>query len=142
MEAVTARYVDVHTDVTVDASRAKVHAAIVALGEWWPHHAHEEGTISLEPWVGGRFFESWSSGGVLYGRVARIEEGSYLALDGTLGVEGVMSGECAFRLDGPADGPTTVTLVHHVIGNLPDGADAGYRQGAEHALAALAAHLG
>ena len=76
----TAQYNDLIVEIKINATPEKVwHELTTGMGKWWPNEFYaggEEGKrtcqIELEP--GGRWFETWESGGgLLWGNVATID---------------------------------------------------------------------
>lgn len=120
---------DVANEVTVDAPPERVFDALLRMGEWWPHRFREGATVVLEPFVGGRFYESWGGDdGALYGTVARLERPSVFAVSGPMGMAGPVSGVWSMTLT-PSGSGTTLALAHRAFGDIDEETRAGYTHG-------------
>lgn len=130
----------VRTEATVDAPRARVWRAVLALGEWWPHRFRSEAGVALEPWVGGRFLEDWGDdgGGTLYGQVTELAPPERLTLTGAMGMSGAVVSRWTLSLEERGD-RTLVRLDHSAVGDVDEQARSAYATGWDAVLAALAA---
>jgi hypothetical protein len=97
------------------------------IGEWWSAGFYE-GRVSLEAWVGGRFFEEGVKGSALYGVVSAIEQDRSLRLAGGLGMTGAVTGSFAYELAADGDG-TVISLSHRAFGDIQEEAQGSYEQG-------------
>ncbi len=131
----TIRTLHITQEVTIQAPRTKVFASLFGdIGAWWgpPHVASAERAqrITIEPQVGGRFFEDWGNGhGYLWAIVRGINPDTTLELSGTMGMDGAVNGWICFELADAADAGTTLTLTHEAVGTQPEEAEAGYTEG-------------
>ncbi|MGI8696743.1 MAG: SRPBCC domain-containing protein [Mycobacteriales bacterium] len=133
---------DLRRQVSVSAGRANAFAGLLAIGEWWPHRARGDSTVTLEPYVGGRFFQSWSSGATLYGLVTAMQDDERLTVDGPLTLPTPTVGSITFALADSPSGGTTVTVTHRAFGAFDDAAVRGCDAGWTGVTDALLAHLG
>jgi uncharacterized protein YndB with AHSA1/START domain len=134
---------DVANEVTIEAPRERVFAALTRMGSWWPHRFRDGVPVVLEPFVGGRFFEDWGDGdGALYGTVARVSRPSHLSVSGPMGMGGPVVGLWAFDLDEDGSGRTLLRYSHRAFGEISDEQRQGYTEGWGDVLAALRRELG
>lgn len=127
MTAVDAFHIELDTEVK--ASSQRVFAALTkGIASWWgpPYFEGKDAfNIKLEAKVGGRLWEQWdySKGdqeGALLGTVVAINPPEYLRLSGSFGMhEHVAHSFLTFRLT-YANGVTTVSLRHSVLGVVSD----------------------
>ena len=118
----------VEQEVSIDAPPERVFEAITSgIGEWWDH-VFFGGRVSLEPWVGGRFFEEAENGAALFGTVTAIQRPNLLRLSGPLGIRGAVSGSYRFELE-EKDGGTLLSLSHSAFGDIDEDAQAAYGEG-------------
>ena len=123
----------IDAEVRIDASVDAVWEALTTgIGAWWPHRFEDEGsTVTLEPWPGGRFFETFRDGngdGGLYAHVTYLERGRMLRTSGPMGLRGAGLYVKTYRLE--ADGDATIVRTHaEMLGRFSDETRAGYRVG-------------
>jgi uncharacterized protein YndB with AHSA1/START domain len=133
MERQTAvRTMQITLDTTIRATPEQVFDALTSrVGCWWTMTFRSPARVVLEPWTGGRFFESWDDEtGVLYATVTRVKPGVVLSMSGLMGMSGRIDGHIHLILSGTTGG-TVLTLVHRAAGELDEGAEDGYRAGWE-----------
>lgn len=84
----TTSILDIHMEITIAASPETVWKALTDdIGVWWPDETMTGGepgkrSFILEVKPGGRMYESWEDGGLLWGHVTTIEPGSLLQVVG------------------------------------------------------------
>ena len=62
-EEIVYRSMQIELEVPVAATPEVVFDALtVRVGSWWTMTFQTSATVVLEPWEGGRFFESWREG--------------------------------------------------------------------------------
>jgi uncharacterized protein YndB with AHSA1/START domain len=134
--------IEVHAEITIDASPEDVWTSLVeGVGEWWPHSFTEHPvTIALEPWIGGRFYEQFDTegGGALYALVTYIEPGKALAISGHMGMPGARQYVKKYTIERAGAG-TIVRTVASTLGDIPDEMRESYRAGGEVVLQSLKA---
>jgi uncharacterized protein YndB with AHSA1/START domain len=120
----------IELDVAIAAPPEEVFDALtVQVGSWWTMTFQTSSTVTLEPWEGGRFFESWrEGGGIEYASVTRIKRGVVLAMHGAMGLSGEVDGEIIFTLAGTVGG-TLLWLSHRATGPIEEGTEEHYRFG-------------
>ncbi|MDP9233563.1 MAG: metalloregulator ArsR/SmtB family transcription factor [Actinomycetota bacterium] len=120
--------ISIEQEIRIASPPERVFEALTQeIGEWWPGGFYG-GRVSLEPWVGGRFFEEGDKGSALYGVVAAIEPGRSLRLAGGLGMTGPVAGSFSYALEPDGDA-TVVALSHKAFGDIGDQAQDSYEQG-------------
>jgi DNA-binding transcriptional ArsR family regulator/uncharacterized protein YndB with AHSA1/START domain len=134
--------ISIEQEIRIQSSVDRVFTALTQdIGEWWPA-GFFGGRVSLEPWVGGRFFEEGDKGSALYGVVTAIEPGSSLRLSGGLGMTGPVAGSFSYRLAADGDA-TVVSLSHNAFGDIQEEAQSSYEQGWDRLLSTqLVEYLG
>lgn len=122
--------IDVRTELRVAAPREKVWESLLRIGEWWPHRFREGAGVTLEPHLGGRWFEDWGDGaGALYGLVAELEPGRMLRFSGTLGMRGAVVSVWSLELEDADDGGTLLVGWHRAQGDIGEETRATYVEG-------------
>jgi DNA-binding transcriptional ArsR family regulator/uncharacterized protein YndB with AHSA1/START domain len=129
------RSMSIEQEVTVSAPAARVfHALTHELDKWWSARHYDEPTkVTLEPRIGGRFYEEHGSNAVLWATVTCLEPGRRLVLDGPIGLTTPASGLVTFDLE-EHDGKTTVRVSHRVVGEITEEQVAGYGRGWENLM--------
>ena len=134
---------DVANDVTIDAPRARVWAAVLRMGEWWPHRFRAGARVVLEPFVGGRFYEDWGDdSGALYGTVMRVDAPAHLSVAGPMGMSGPVVALWSFDLDDDDGGRTVLRYSHRAFGEIDEETRDEYAAGWREVLAALTEAVG
>jgi DNA-binding transcriptional ArsR family regulator/uncharacterized protein YndB with AHSA1/START domain len=128
-ETVT-RTMSVEQECTLNAPASRVfHALTNEMDSWWSRRLYDEPTrVTLEPQVGGRFFEVHDRDTVLWATVTRLEPNRKLALEGPIGLSTPVAGVITFELEENA-GKTTVRLSHRAIGEITEEQIASYNEG-------------
>lgn len=134
-------HVEVRHEVRIEASRDLVFEALLTVDDWWRSRFRSRSTVSLEPWVGGRFMEDWGGeSGALYGVVTFIERPTTLVVSRPMGVRGAPASSWTIELGDVAGGrETAVRVLHAVYGSVDAEARRGYAAEWQAALAALKA---
>lgn len=129
---VITRVMSIEQEVTLAAPAARVFRALTEeMDAWWSPRLYDApNKITLEPHVGGRFFEEHGGETALWAIVRRIEPGKKLMLDGPLGFETPVASISTFDLE-EHDGKTTVRVSHRAIGEITEEEIAGYGRGWE-----------
>jgi len=139
-EPTTVTISTIEAEIRIDASVDAVWDALTTgIGAWWPHRFEDEGsTVRLEPWVGGRFYETYGDGedGGLYAHVTFLERGRVLRTSGPMGLRGAGIYVKTYRLE--ADGEGTIVRTHaEMLGRFDDETVAGYQVGNQAVVDAL-----
>jgi uncharacterized protein YndB with AHSA1/START domain len=130
---------EVHAEIAIDAPRDVVWRSLIEdVGSWWPH-TFEDGRVSLEPWIGGRFMEEWDGGGALYAVVTHLIAETRLTTSGQMGMPGARQYVKTFELESDGD-RTIVRTTASTLGDISDERRDNYRQGGLELLDALKAH--
>ena len=130
-------------EITIDAPVDVVWRSLVEdIGTWWPHSFSDEPKITLEPWVGGRFWEEFGDvgGGALYGVVTYLVPLRELTVSGAMRMRGARQYVKTYTLE--ESGPSTVVrTVASVLGDVPEEMRTGYDEGGVQVLERLKAHI-
>jgi uncharacterized protein YndB with AHSA1/START domain len=104
--------------VVVAKPPAKVWAALVQWGAWWPlSHGYSGRPMTLSPVAGGALSESWPGGSVLHATVVNVQPPKLLRLTGGFGPLQAMPVTAVLEFDLKQVGPGThVTLTYRVAG--------------------------
>jgi len=133
----------IEAEIRIEALPAAVWTALTEeIGAWWPHRFEDGSTVSLEPWVGGRFFEAFETAdqGGLYAHVTYLERERMLRTSGPMGLRGAGLYVKTYRLE--ADGDGTIVRTHaEMLGAFSDEIRAGYRAGNVAVVEALKRHV-
>lgn len=143
-ESPTVTISTIEAEIRIEASVDAVWEALTAgIGGWWPHRFEDDGsTVRLEPWVGGRFYETFGDGedGGLYAHVTYVERGRVLRTSGPMGLRGAGLYVKTYRLEPDGDG--TVVRTHaEMLGRFDAETVAGYRVGNNAVVEALKAYV-
>ncbi len=104
------------------------------LDAWWGSSYLTAGAdaMVIEPWVGGRMYETFGDrGGALWAWVTAVERDRLLRLDGPMGLPQPVSGSAniTIRADETRPGGSIVGATHRALGRLFPGMSASHRQG-------------
>lgn len=111
----------VHVEVELPATPGRVFQALTdEIDAWWNYRIATDSRMYLEPHVGGRFYESFSSeGGALYAVVTFIKPSEEIRLNGSMGlVEEGASNVIQVKLQSKSPDTTLLTLTHRFIGHV------------------------
>lgn len=115
-----ARAFESEQEIAINAPRDRVFDALINdVSHWWAYRFHENSTVRLEPWPGGRFYEdSGANDGALWGTVTYVKRPEIIRLHGCLGMldRPVVSVYSYELVD--ANGSTVLKLRHRCIGDL------------------------
>jgi hypothetical protein len=101
---------DVRTDIQLDAGRRRVFDALLHIGAWWPDVTNPGATVTLEPRVGGRFFEACDDGcGTLLGHVSRLLTPEEFVIEGSFGLDQPVCALWSVQLE---PGGSQTTILH------------------------------
>jgi hypothetical protein len=128
-----------------------VFEILLRVSDWWPHRLRTGSSVSLEPWVGGRFMEDWGGeSGALYGFVTFIERPAALVVSRPMGMRGAAASAWTIELDteshstgylggsDPQSNGATVVRIHHAwCGEVDAETRRAYAIGWEKGLTAL-----
>ncbi|MDX1394313.1 MAG: SRPBCC domain-containing protein [Gemmatimonadota bacterium] len=88
--------------------------------------------LELEPWPGGRWYRDLGDdAGHLWAHVQAIKAPTLIELTGPLMISRAIANNVQYRLE-EVDGVTTLRLVHHAFGQLPDDMRDGMPEGWDH----------
>jgi DNA-binding transcriptional ArsR family regulator/uncharacterized protein YndB with AHSA1/START domain len=132
-EVVRMDTVQIEQEVGMDAEPDRVFAALVDPDGWWGwgmRHRTLPQTVTLEPKIGGRFYqgEADQGAGSLWATVTHIDPGKQLTLSGTLAMPGAIAGIVNFDLE-PQGSGTLLKLQHQAIGPIGEEIRASYTGG-------------
>jgi uncharacterized protein YndB with AHSA1/START domain len=131
---------DLHAEVRIDAPVDVVWRSLVEdVGAWWPHSFSDHPTISMEPWVGGRFMEEWDGGSALYALVTHMVAGARLTVSGAMGLRGARQYVKTYELATEGD-QTVITTTASMLGDIDEETRESYDAGGKELLQALKAH--
>ena len=121
----------IEQEVLVRASRDQVFDALTRdIGKWWAFRIADKGSeLTLEPRVGGRFFEDLGNGeGALWGTVMYIRRPEKIRLNGPLGISAPVVSNYIYELV-EADGGTLLKLSHRIFGDVDAKVEESHRTG-------------
>ncbi len=129
----TIGFLQIEQEITIEAAPARVFEALTnEVSAWWgaPYLISEEAkTLTLEPKIGGRFYEDWGDGaGALWGLVTSFKQNEWIEVSGSIGMSGVVSGVVSFELQTQGNG-TIIKLSHRAMGEVNERLQAGYAGG-------------
>lgn len=123
----------IEQEIEINGSPAKVFAKMTGdVMSWWDHGFSENPKrITLEPKLGGRFFEEFDDqgNGAHYATVVYLEKDKKIVLNGPMGIRTAMTGVISFELVPGKAGGTLLKLSHHAVGDIADEAQKGYDAG-------------
>jgi DNA-binding transcriptional ArsR family regulator len=125
--------IQIDLEITFTAARQHVFMALTKeIDAWWPRRlsADSQGTIHLEPYVGGRFYEAFAGNGAgaLLATITYIEPDKELRLAGPLdAVEEAIINTIRMTLESQGE-TTTLRLTHHMYGEVDAGIHERYRE--------------
>lgn len=124
------RTMSIEQEITLSAPAARVFRALTEeMDSWWSPRLYDAPTqITLEPHVGGRFYEVHGGNTILWAIVTCIEPNKKVVLDGPLGIAKPVAGVTAFELE-EKNGKTTVRVSHRAVGEITEEQIAGYGRG-------------
>jgi uncharacterized protein YndB with AHSA1/START domain len=126
-------------EIRIDAPVDQVWRSLTEdIGSWWPHSFSGDPKISIEPWIGGRFYEEFgdTGGGALYAFVTYVEPGATLTVSGPMGMRGARQYVKTYELE--AEGSATrVRTVASMLGDMPPELRDRYREGGVEVLESL-----
>lgn len=111
----------IHLEVELPTTPDRVFRALTdEIDVWWSYRIATDSRIHLETQVGGRFYESFNSGGgALYALVTFIKPGEEIRLSGSMGlVEDTASNVVHIVLRSVSSDRTQMTLTHRFIGRV------------------------
>jgi uncharacterized protein YndB with AHSA1/START domain len=130
-------------EIRIDAPVDRIWRSLTEdIGSWWPHSFSDDPKISIEPWIGGRFYEEFgdTGGGALYALVTYVEPGVMLTVSGPMGMRGARLYVKTYELE--AEGSSTrVRTVASMLGDMPPELRDRYREGGVEVLESLKRHV-
>lgn len=108
----------IEQEFLLNAPRARVFEALTAeIGRWWAYRFAGKGsTVSLEPKLGGLFYEDFGGGqGAIYGTVVYLKRPEKIRLAGPLGSSKAVTGAYTYELE-EKDGKTLLRISHQASG--------------------------
>ncbi len=112
----------IEQEITIGADTKTVFDHLTNdVSQWWDHSFSESPkSITLEPKVGGKFWEDFGDGnGALYCTIMQIEQNRKIVMQGPMGMPGAVLGSITFELSGE-DNQTTLRLSHRAFGDVTD----------------------
>lgn len=124
------RTMSIEQEITLSASAARVFRALTEeMDSWWSPRLYDEPSqLTLEPHVGGLFYEVHHGDTTLWAIVSCVEPNNKLVLDGPLGIAKPVTGITTFELQ-EKRGKTTVHLSHRALGEITEEQIAGFGRG-------------
>ncbi len=118
------KFISIAQDVKIDAPASKVFDALTEnIAAWWgvPYYIGDKPKdLILEPKVGGRFYEVWSSTeGSLWGVVSEIRKNERLEISGSIGMSGAVHGKLGFDLQTKGKS-TMLKMTHSAVGDVDE----------------------
>lgn len=115
---------EVEFSVTLPVSPDRVYQAFLQqINSWWPDRTLDHSRLIMEPFVGGRFYETDDEGegaGVLLGFVSCLRPSKEIRLFGPMdAVEEAVTSNIRIKLE-EADGRTQLYLTHRTAGEVDD----------------------
>ncbi len=86
----TAQMASLEMSIEINAPASRIWSALTSdIGKWWPADFYAGGedpdrTFILEPQPGGRMYEQWKEGGVLWGTVITVDPNRLLQVNGLI----------------------------------------------------------
>jgi uncharacterized protein YndB with AHSA1/START domain len=125
--------VQIAQEIMIEATREKVFSALLSdTKSWWgaPYISVENCTdISIEPKVGGKFFETWGKDeGRIWGHVTRIKRNECLEVTGPFCMSGAVHAVVCFELESKGSG-TILKLTHEACGYISEASKSQYAFG-------------
>lgn len=130
----------IQMEETIHAPAEKVFAALTGdLSGWWGFpfliNPEDASGVTIEPELGGKFYESWrDGGGVILGTVSRLKKNRRLVLQGYMSLPGPLCGIIDFELVPVSESVTIVKLHHSAFGTFDWQANRHYEPGWKHLL--------
>ena len=124
----------IEQELHIAAPRGKVFEALTGdITPWWgaPYLQSRENAraVTLEPHLGGRFFEEWGEGeGAIWGIVTNFRRNERIILQGSMAMNGAISGTIRFDLEDDGDG-TLLKFRHAAVGEVSRETEEGYTTG-------------
>lgn len=126
MDTTTAQMASLTVSVDIQASADDVWTALTSdIGKWWPadfYAGGEDGhrTFILEQQPGGRMYEQWPDGGVLWGHVVTLNPGRQLQVLGCVfpSFGGPNEWYGTWDLEETSPGTTRLTFSEDSIGKV------------------------
>lgn len=124
--------IKISKSVEIEATRERVFDVLTKeVSMWWgePYLRNfKSETLILESKLGGRFYESWPTGGMILAEVIEICPPERIVLRGSMGIEGLILGVVSIKLENFNQG-TLLNLEHNIMGDLPSHIKPGFDQG-------------
>jgi DNA-binding transcriptional ArsR family regulator/uncharacterized protein YndB with AHSA1/START domain len=111
----------IQQDVILQATPDQVFQALTdKINTWWGYRVTADSQVYLEPYVGGRFYESFDNGGgALYALVTYLKPGEEIRLAGSMGlIEEAVYNIIHITLHLRQPNTTCLQLTHHFLGRV------------------------
>jgi DNA-binding transcriptional ArsR family regulator/uncharacterized protein YndB with AHSA1/START domain len=108
-------------DVSLQATPDQVFKALTGdIDRWWSYRITSDSHVQLEPWVGGRFYETFNDGGgALYAIVTYLRPGEEIRLNGSMGLAEEAAGNLIqISLKPQPPDATRLQLTHRFLGKV------------------------
>jgi DNA-binding transcriptional ArsR family regulator/uncharacterized protein YndB with AHSA1/START domain len=124
------RSMSIEQEITLSAPAARVFRALTEeMDSWWSPRLYDQPTkVTLEPHLGGRFYETHDGDTILWAIVTCVEPNKKLVLEGPLGIAKPVAGVTTFELE-EQNAKTTVRVSHRAVGEITEQQIAGYDRG-------------
>lgn len=129
----TIGFLQIEQEIIIEVPPARVFEALTnEVSAWWgaPYLISDEAkSLTLEPKIGGRFYEDWGDGaGALWGLVTSFKQNEWIEVSGSIGMSGVVNGVVCFELQAQSNG-TLIKLSHRAMGEVNEELQTGYAGG-------------
>jgi uncharacterized protein YndB with AHSA1/START domain len=121
----------IEQEVVIATSRERVWDCLLDVAGWWAFRMGDDANaLSLEPRLGGRFYERFGTGedGALWGTARWLERPEVLRLEGVLGMDGPVVSVYEYRLS-TRGAKTVLKLTHEAFGLLDPAWKASHTKG-------------
>lgn len=125
----------IQMEETIEAPPSKVFEAMTGdISAWWGFplliDPEDAMSVTIEPWLGGMFYESWrDGGGIVLGMVSRLKRDRRLTLQGYVSLPGPLCGVIDFELVPTSNDSTLLKLSHSAFGSFDWQAERHYKSG-------------
>jgi DNA-binding transcriptional ArsR family regulator len=110
----------IEMEATFQATPDRVFQSLTnEIDAWWSYRVSDDSRMYLEPQVGGRLYEAFKGGGMLYALVTFLKEGEEIRMSGPMGlVDNDSNSIINFTLQADSSGATRLWLSHRFLGSV------------------------